>query len=582
MEEMLWHKHKWPETVKKTLDYPDEPLFKILDKVAEKSGDLTSIAYEGKTTTFAQIHEGAERIANFLVSQGVKKGDRVAIFLPNMPHYPIALFGILKAGATAVTCNPMYKPSELNFQLNDSGAIAVFCLDHEKFTPICYEAVKGTNVKMVVVCSVKSFLPKTKAIIGGLIGRIPKSPHYEDDITFFYDDIIANYEPKTPDLEFNTEKDLALIIYTGGTTGVPKGAMLTHKNLYANVMQIDEWVQLVLEEGSPPEKYRYGEEVFIGALPWYHSYGMTLTLLTSFFIAATVVPIPDPRAGKPPLSVILEAIQKYKGTVLHAVPTLYSGIANHPNVDKYDLTSLRGCGSGAAPLPPELAKNFEAVTDSTIFEGYGLTETSPMTHCNPTNKQTRKFGSVGFPISDTYVKIVDLDTGTKEMEPGTDGEIALAGPQIMAGYWNKPEETKEVFRELEGKHFFLTGDIGHLDEEGYTIITDRKKDMINVSGMKAYPREIEDILFENPKIRLAAAVGIPRKDEPSNEYVKAFIVLKEGETATEEEIIEWCKDKMVGYKRPREIEIRDSLPLTNIGKVLRRELRDEERKKIEL
>ncbi|MFX0061099.1 MAG: long-chain fatty acid--CoA ligase [Candidatus Hermodarchaeota archaeon] len=582
MEEMLWHKYKWPETVKKTLKYPDEPLFKILDDVAEKSGDLTSIAYEGKTTTFAQVHESAERIANFLVSQGVKKGDRVAIFLPNMPHYPIALFGILKAGGTVVTCNPMYKASELNFQLKDSGAVAVFCLDHERFTPICYEAIKGTNIKTVVVCSVKSFLPKTKAIIGGLIGRIPKSPFYEEDITFFYDDIITNYEPKSPKVEFNTEEDLALIIYTGGTTGVPKGAMLTHKNLYANVMQIDEWVQLVLEEGSPPEKYRYGEEVFIGALPWYHSYGMTLTLLTSFFIAATVVPIPDPRAGKPPLSVILEAIQKYKGTVLHAVPTLYAGIANHPNVDKYDLTSLRGCGSGAAPLPPELAKSFEAVTDSTIFEGYGLTETSPMTHCNPTNKQTRKFGSVGFPISDTYVKIVDLETGTKEMEMGTDGEIALAGPQIMAGYWKKPEETKEAFRELEGKRFFLTGDIGHLDEEGYTIITDRKKDMINVSGLKAYPREIEDMLFEHPKIRLAAAVGVPRKDEPSNEYVKAFIVLKEGETATEEEIIEWCKDRMVGYKRPKEVEIRDSLPLTTIGKVLRRELRDEERKKIGL
>jgi long-chain acyl-CoA synthetase len=314
----------------------------------------------------------------------------------------------------------------------------------------------------------------------------------------------------------------------------------------------------------------------MGALPWYHSYGLTLTMLVTVYVGGQVIVIPDPRAGKPPLTVVLEAIEKYKVTVLHAVPTLYAAIINHPNVSNYDLSSLLACGSGAAPLPPELAKRFEAVTGATLFEGYGLTETSPVTHANPTNKEQRKFGTVGFPIPDTYVKIVDLETGTKELPLGENGEIALAGPQIFKGYWNKPEQTAAVFRKIDGKRFFLSGDIGHLDEEGFTVITDRKKDMINVSGLKAYPREIEDILFEHPKVQLAAAVGIPRKDDPSNEYVKSYIVLKDGESATEEEFIDWCRERMAGYKRPKTVEFRETLPLSPIGKILRRVLRDEE------
>ncbi|MFX0113774.1 MAG: long-chain fatty acid--CoA ligase [Candidatus Hodarchaeota archaeon] len=576
MEEMLWHKHKWPKKVRKSLEYPNEPLFALLDKTAEKNGELPFTIFQGTVQSFQHARESANRIANFLVSQGIKKGDRVAIFLPNLPHYPPVFFGILKAGAVPVTCNPLYKASELNHQLADSGAKAVFCLDHPTFTPICYEATKGTDVQTVVVCGVKSFLPKIKAILGGLLGKIPKSPYYEEDITVFYDDIMINYEPKAPKVELNPAEDLALILYTGGTTGVPKGAMLTHHNLYSNVLQTYEWIWLELEEGAPPEQLEYGKEVYIGALPWYHSYGLTLTMLGAVNIASQLVCIPNPREGKPPLSVVLEAIEKYKGTALHCVPALYAGIVYHPNVSKYDLTSLKGCGSGAAPLPPELARHFEEATGATLFEGYGLTETAPLTHCNPTNIRDRKFGTVGLPIPDTLVKIVDIETGTKEMAVGEDGEIAISGPQVMKGYWNKPDETKAVFRELDGKRFFLTGDIGHLDEEGYTVITDRKKDMINVSGMKAYPREIEDILFEHPKIAMAAVIGIPREDDPTNESVKAFIVLKPGETATEEEIISWAKDRMAGYKRPKEVEFRESLPQTVVGKVLRRELRTEE------
>ncbi|MHA2144268.1 MAG: long-chain-fatty-acid--CoA ligase [Candidatus Thorarchaeota archaeon] len=575
MEEMLWHTKRWPETVKKSLDYPDEPLFALLDNVAAKTPDAPSTVYSGLSHSFAEVKDHADRIANFLVSKGIGKGDKVAIFMPNVPMYPPVFFGILKTGATVVTCNPSYKMNELNFQLKDSGAKAVFVFDHEVFTPTSYEAIKGTYVEVHVLCNIKSFLPKVKAVLGGILGKIPKGKSYEEG-TVFYDEIIEQFEPKAPDVSIKPKEDLALILYTGGTTGVPKGAMLTHHNLYSNVIQIDEWVQLEPEGGGTPERLKPGEDVYVGALPWYHSYGLTLTMVASYLLGNKLVCIPDPRAGKPPMSDLLAEIQKTKGTILHCVPALYAGMVNNPDIGKYDLSTLRACGSGAAPLPPELAKNFEAATGATLFEGYGLTETSPMTHANPSLRSTRKFGSIGVPISDTYSIIVDIATGKKVLKQGETGEIAVSGPQVMAGYWNQPDETAEVIKTIKGKRYFLTGDIGHMDEEGFFVISDRKKDMINVGGLKAYPREIEDIFFEHSKVVMAAVIGLPRDDDPGNEYVKAFIVLKDGVTATEKEFIEWAKDNMVGYKRPKEIVFVDSLPLTAVGKVLRRELKEAE------
>jgi long-chain acyl-CoA synthetase len=299
-------------------------------------------------------------------------------------------------------------------------------------------------------------------------------------------------------------------------------------------------------------------------------------MIASFYQGSALLCVPDPRAGKPPMTDLLADIQKEKGSILHCVPALYAGMVNNPKVGKYDLSSLRGCGSGAAPLPPEVAKRFESATGATLFEGYGLTETSPMATANPSFKNLRKFGSVGVPIPDTYVTIVDLETGKKELEQGETGEIAINGPQVMPGYWNRPDETAEVMRTIKGKRYFLTGDIGHLDEDGFVVISDRKKDMINVSGLKAYPREIEDTLFEHPKVAMAAVIGLPKDDGTEDEYVKAYVVLKEGETATEDEFIKWSKEKMAGYKRPKEVEFVDSLPMTAVGKVLRRELRDAE------
>jgi long-chain acyl-CoA synthetase len=579
MDELYWQKSEvWPENAATTIDYPEEPLFNMLDRSARQSGDLPYTVFMGKFQTFAEVKEHSDRVANFLVSRGIMEGERVAIFLPNVPHFPTIFFGTLKTGAKVVTCNPMYKAGELNFQLKDTEAQIVFVLDHPTFTPTCYEAIKGTEVHTVVVCSVKPFLSKAKAVIGSLLGKVPKSPYYEEDKTVFYEDILTEYEPEPPDVSIDP-KDTAVIIYTGGTTGTPKGAELSHFNLTTNVLQIAEWTYVREEDVGRSGGVRYGEEVYVGAVPWYHSYGLTLTMLMSTWFAGQLVCVPDPRAGKPPLSDLLEELEKTKGTVLNCVPALYAGIANHPNVGKYDLSNMGICSSGAAPLPPDVAKAFEAVTGGIVFEGYGLTETSPVTHINPTNKQYRKFGSIGLPISDTICKIVDLETGEKEMAIGEIGEIAIHGPQVFKGYWRKPEETENVMREFGGKRFFLTGDVGYMDENGYTFISDRKKQMINVGGMKAYPREIEDILFTHPKVKMAAAVGIPRDDDPSNEFVKAYIQLKDGETATPEEFIEWARERMAGYKRPREVDIVETLPLSNVGKVLRRVLLEEELKK---
>ncbi len=577
MEEKLWYKHKWPKDVRHSMEYPKEPIFAMLDRAAEKRGDKPYTVFEGVKNTYAQVRDHADRIANFLAKKGVKKGDTVALFLPNVPHFPPVFFGALKTGALVVTCNPMYKAAELNFQLKDSGATIVFALDHPVFTPTCYEAIKDTAVKTVVVCSVKSFLPKIKAVLGSALKKIPKSPRYEMDKTVFYDDIIAQNEPVAPKVTIDPE-DVALILYTGGTTGTPKGASLTHRNIVSNVNQIYEWVNLSPEDVKAPQKILYGDEVFVGALPWYHSYGLTLTMLMSTYMGGQLVCIPDPRAGKPPLSHLLKAMADTRGTILNCVPALYAGIVNHPDVKKYDLTSIKICSSGAAPLPPELAKRFEAVTGAILFEGYGLSETSPVTHINPTTKKDRKFGSIGLPISDTDYKILDVDTGLKEMPQGEAGEIAISGPQVMKGYWNKPKENEVVFRTIGGKRYFLTGDIGYMDKEGFAIISDRKKDIVNVGGLKAYPREIEDALYENPKIAMAAVIGLPRENE-ATEYVKAFVVLKPGETATPEDILEWSKQRLAGYKRPKEVEIVTSLPMSQVGKVLRRELREMELKK---
>jgi long-chain acyl-CoA synthetase len=569
-----WPTPNWPEGVAREITGYEKPLFSILDETAEEYPNQVYTIFNDATRTYAQVRDTADRIANFLVSRGIQKGDRVAIFLPNLPHYPAVFFGILKAGAVCVTCNPLYTANELNYQLNDAGAKVVFCMDHPQFYPTTVEAVQGTGVESVVICSVKSYLPKVKAILGGLLGKIPKAAKYEPGHLFF-DDVVASAKPEPPAVEINPTEDLALIIYTGGTTGVPKGAALVHSNFTYNLAVLYEWGRFVHQPGASPEPMRKaGFHTYLGVLPWYHSFGMTVAMMSTCATGSKLICVPDPRAGDPPFTEVLKLVQKHKPTIMPAVPTIFVAFANHAHLDDYDLTSLMGCFSGGAPLPPEVCKRFEEKTGAVIFEGYGLSETAPVATSNPTNTEQRKIGTIGFPVPGTDVKILDIESATEEMPKGEDGEIAICGPQVMRGYWNKPEEDAKVFREIDGKRYFLTGDIGHADEDGYLMITDRKKDMIIVGGFNVYPRDVEDILFQHPKVGLAAVVGVP--DAKSGEIVKAYIQLKPGETANAEEILEFCKENMAGYKRPKVVEFRDELPVSNVGKVLRRVLRDEE------
>lgn len=573
-----WKTKYWPKDVPREITDFDKPIFSMLDNSARDYPDAVYTIFHGRSRTYTKVKDTADRIANFLASRGVKKGDRVAIFLPNIPQFPEIYFGILKAGAVCVTCNPLYTSNELNVQLKDSGAKAVFCMDHAQFYPTTVAAIKHTDIETVVICSVKSYLPPVVGFMGSLLGKLPKAKSYEPGHLFF-DDVVAAARPEPPSVTINPSKDLALIIYTGGTTGIPKGAALTHSNIVFDTMALHNWVRLEQEPGHGPETVRFGGyHTAIGVLPWYHSFGMTVIMLWSCYTGSRLVCIPDPRAGKPPFTEVLQAVQKHKVTLMAGVPTIYVAFTNHPLLNKYDLTSFLACGSGGAPMPVEVAKRFEDKTGAIIFEAYGLSETSPVVISNPTNTETRKFGSIGFPIINTDVKIVDIDTGLKELPQGEDGEIAIFGPQVMTGYWQRKEETDAVFRDFNGRRYFLTGDIGHIDEDGYILITDRKKDMILVGGFNCYPREVEEVLFEHPKIALAAVIGLP--DAKSGEMVKAYIQLKPGETATEKEIMDFASTKLAAYKRPRSIEFRNSIPVSPIGKVLRRVLKEEELKKL--
>ena len=577
MAAKTWPTPNWPANVPHNVSDYDKPLFSVLDESARDYPDLVYTIFNDATRTYAQVKDTADRVADFLVSRGIQKGDRVAIFLPNLPHYPAIFFGILKAGAVCVTCNPLYTANELSYQLNDAGAKVAFCMDHPQFYPTAVSAVKKSPVETVVICSVKSYLPKIKGLIGGLLGKIPKAEHHESG-HFFFDDVVASARPQPPEIEIDAAQDLALIIYTGGTTGVPKGAALTHSNFTYDLQSSNEWIRLVHEPGAEPEKARRGGfHTYLGVLPWYHSFGLTCALLASCSNAGRLICVPDPRAGDPPFTEVLKIVQKHQPTIMPAVPTIFVAFTNHVHLDQYDLSSIMGCFSGGAPLPPEVCRQFEDKTGAVIFEGYGLSETAPIASINPTNPDQRKIGTIGFPIPGTDIKIVDLETGLQELPQGEDGEIAICGPQVMQGYWHRPEENDKVFRQIDGSRYFLTGDIGHVDEDGYILITDRKKDMILVGGFNVYPRDVEDILFTHPKVALAAVVGVP--DAKSGETVKAYIQLKEGETATEKEILAFCKENMAGYKRPRIIEFRETLPVSNVGKILRRVLRDEGTKK---
>ncbi len=527
----------------KNIKYPQIPLQEILHKSAENFPEKVAFVYGEREITYAQLELLSNQFANALARLGVKKAERVALFLPNISEFIIAYFGILKAGAVVTAISPLHREREVEYQLCDSEAATIVALDS------LYAVVEAVWAKT-----------KLKNVIVTSLDEASKTATTSSKPSLFDFQQLLKEAPATPlNVEINPDRDLAALQYTGGTTGTAKGAMLTHANLVSNALMFAAWI-----------KGTTAKETFLTALPLFHIYGMTTSMTVPISLAAKMVLIPRFEPVK-----ALEAIQRHRVTVFCGVPTMYSALLANPELGKYDITSIRVCISGASSLPPQIQKKFMQITGGFLAEGYGLTEASPVTHCNPVDSTMRtvKVGSIGLPLPDTEAKIVDLDTGEKTLGLGKTGELAVKGPQVMKGYWRKPEETALVLRE----GWLLTGDIAYMDEDGYFYITDRKKDLIKYKDYSVYPRELEDVLYEHPAVKLCAVIGKP--DAVAGEVPKAFIVLKEGTAASAEEIISFVNDKIAPYKAIREVEFRKELPISSAGKVLRRLLQEEEKEK---
>jgi long-chain acyl-CoA synthetase len=554
--EKIWLK-SYAQGVPAEISIEKITLAEALSRSAARFPDKPAVLFQGTTITFKQLDEMVSRFATALQELGIKPGDRVATLLPNLVQMVVAICGAFRAGAIVVTNNPMYMDRELEHQFNDSGSKVLVCLD--LLVPRMISLRNKTGITKIISCHIRDYLPSP---LKEAFAKVKKDMHLDTPAgadVFEFTDLIEQYAPKTRPYQAQWD-DTACLLYTGGTTGISKGVQLTHGNLSSNVQQNNAWF---------PD-FKEGKEIVIGALPFFHSFGMTTVMNAAIFWGWAMVLIP-----KPEPQTILEAIAKYKATFIPAVPTLYNGMINFPELKNYDLTSLNACFSGGAPMPMETIKKFEKLTGAQICEGYGLTESSPVTHINPYGAVTKP-GTIGLPICGTDVKLVDVDDPAKEIaEPGTPGELCVEGPQIMAGYINRPDETALALRE----GWLLTGDIATFDEEGYFTIVDRKKDMIISGGFNIYPRDIDEVLFSHPKVREACAIGTP--DQYSGERVKAFVVLKPDETATESEIIDYCKENLAKYKVPKYVEFVDDLPKSAIGKILRKELKRTELAKIQ-
>ncbi len=562
--ERPWFAH-WPAGVPRTIEYPQVPVERLLRQAAESNPDTAATVFYGVRLTYREIDDLADRFAAYLRARGVRPGDRVGLVVPNSPAYVIAFFGIQRAGGIVVQTNPLYTPRELAKLYVDAGATVVVCLD--LFLPKILEAKSETPVRHVIVADVKDYLPPALAALYPIRRRsdlkkaghwpfaVPKVPWIET----FRDAVRTaperGREPQTVDPD-----GVAVLQYTGGTTGTPKGAMLTHRTLIANACQCAAWV---------PGTER-GQERTLIAIPLFHIYGLMAGLMVSLRLAATMLLVPDPRD----LDHLLKVIDRERPTLFPAVPTLYVALMAHPRLRRVNMKGIQTCLSGAAPLPLEVRRRWEALTGGRLVEGYGLTEASTVVCANPLAKDGLVKEGVGIPFPDTDVRIVDLETATRDLPIGEAGELLVRGPQVMRGYWNQPEETAETLRD----GWLHTGDIARMDEDGYLYIVERKKDLIIASGFNVYPREVEEVLYMHPAVQEAAVIGVP--DPYRGETVKAFVVLKPGATATDQEIIAFCRERLASFRRPRQVEFRTELPKSQIGKILRRTLRDEERAKL--
>lgn len=547
----IWIKH-YDKGVREHIDYPEIPLFALLESSAKNYPNKIAIDFLGKKISYEELNKTSNKVSNFLKTEGINKGDKVILVLPNTPHYIAGYYGILKAGGVVVQGNPMYKERELRYLAENSEAKIAFVVEfvYPNIKPLLDDGL----IKKVVICKIEDYLPFPLSLLYPF-----KKPKVKVDnrkeVVYWKDVMKCNAGNKN--VEINPKDDVAVFQYTGGTTGLPKAVMLTHYNLVANAYQTVEWVIDASDK-----------DVFLGVLPYFHVYGMTTSMNAPILLGSKIVLLPDPRDIKR----IMKSIEKHKVTIFCGVPTLFNAINNYPGVENYDLSSIKACISGSAPLPIEVKREFERITGGKLIEGYGLSETSPVTHANPLYG-VNKEGSIGIPFPDTLSVVVDEEG--KILPPNQVGELAIKGPQVMKGYYKMEDETKKVL--ING--WLLTGDMAKFDEDGYFYIVDRKKDVIICSGYNIYPREVEEVLYEHEAIVEAAVIGVP--DEYRGETVKAFVVLKDEYKGkiSEEDIINYCRQKLAAYKIPRIVEFRDELPKSAVGKVLRRVLKEEEMKK---
>ncbi len=539
--------------VPRTLVIPPLTIPDLLNNAAEKYPNQTATVFMGARLTYAQLKQQVDKLAANLYDLGIRRGDRIAIMFPNTPQAIIAYYATLSLGAVAVMTNPLYVERELAYQWGDSGVKAVISLD--MFWPTI-EAVRGNlPLEQVILAGIQDYMPTLKRWVAPLeLRRQGKwvSVTYTDTVHAFKK-LISRRRPSPPPVTIDPE-DLACLQYTGGTTGLPKGAMLSHRNLIASLAQIRSF--LLYEHGD-------AEDIALAFMPFFHVYGMNGLMNLSMYLAATLVLIP-----KPEIKAIVEAIIAERPTFFTGIPALFIALNNYRTIDQVDLTSIKAMFSGAAPLPVEVMNTFEQRTGAPISEAYGMTEASSVTHVNPL-KGRRKAGSIGVPIIGTEAKIVDVDDPTQALGVDEPGELLVKGPQVMAGYWNTPAEDAEAFHE----GWLKTGDIATMDEDGYFYIVDRKKDIIISAGYNIYPREVEEVLYQHPKILEASVIGLP--DGLRGEKIAAYVVLKPGQTAKAAEIRRFSREHLAPYKQPRQIIFRDSLPKSIAGKILRRALKEE-------
>ncbi len=558
MDDRPWLK-RYDPGVPHHIDLPPVPLHRFLEDAAKAYPDRPCAVFKGHAVSYSQMNTLADRLAAALVELGVKKGDPVAIFMPNSAQFVMAFYAILKAGGVVVATNPLYSAREIEHQLNDAGAEIMLVMSN--FYRMVKSVQPKTRVRRVIVTNIKEYLPGLKRILFTLV-KEKKGGHRvelaEGDLRL-QDVLAAHEQSRRPAVDVRPD-DVALFQYSGGTTGVSKAAVATHRNLVANTLQINKWMT----------GCRDGQETVLMAIPMFHVYGMVAGMSFAVGSGASMVMIPNPRDLKD----VLENIDKYQPTVFPGVPTMYNAINNHPQVaaGKYKVTSIKACISGSAPLLRETKDRFEALTGGKLVEGYGLSEAPTATHCNPLMGENRA-GSIGMPLPDVECRIISLDDGATVLETGEVGELAIRSPNVMRGYHNMPTETANSLRD----GWLFTGDIARMDADGYFYIVDRKKELIKPGGYQVWPREVEEEIAKNPKVLDVGVAGIP--DAYRGETVKAWVVVRPGETLTEDEVKAWCRERMAAFKVPTQVEFRSELPKTTVGKILRRELVRQDREK---